>query len=277
MYQIVSINSGLLDIDYHDLIQAIDNKDGTYTCYLKDTATIRPSWKSATQDQFNQAVANLKSINDWNQEKTTEFQTAFAESFTTFQSSALGVLKTYPADAGAVQNMQYYVNLLAANPNKSTVYFKTIEDGKPVLHTRTQFFQVLDDFETFDVNRTTKFDNKIAQVNASPDIPTVQSLVWNDTTPPAAPTGLTATSTVAGQITANWTANSEIDVQIGGSYNLYLTDTTANTATTKTNVVTNSDTLTGLTSGHVYSVAVSAVDSDGNESQQCTPVTVTVM
>jgi hypothetical protein len=50
MYAIVPCQNGMLDIDYHDLIQAIDNGDGTYTVHLKDNATPRESWQLVTEN-----------------------------------------------------------------------------------------------------------------------------------------------------------------------------------------------------------------------------------
>jgi hypothetical protein len=59
MYAIVPCNNGKLDIDYRDLIQAIDNGDGTFTVHLQDTATPRDSWRDATEQDWQNALARI--------------------------------------------------------------------------------------------------------------------------------------------------------------------------------------------------------------------------
>jgi hypothetical protein len=219
-----------------------------------------------TTGQFSPVTPTLDQAK---QNKIAELNTDYQESFTTFQSSALGSVHTYPIDQEAQDNLDKYVQLAAANPNKNTFYFKTLEQGLMV-HTRAQFLQLVDDAEAFEVSQVKKFEAKEAQVNACNTVDQVNSIVWNDTTPPNAPTGLQGTAGT-GQVTLTWTENSEIDVQIGGGYNVYQGSTKVNTSP----ITGTSYTVTGLTSGTSYTFTITAVDSDGNESAHSASVTVT--
>jgi Lamin Tail Domain/Calcineurin-like phosphoesterase len=77
-----------------------------------------------------------------------------------------------------------------------------------------------------------------------------------DTTPPAMPTNLTA-SAGDGEVTLNWTANTEADLN---HYNLYRDGAEIASPTSAT--YTDS----GVTNGTTYSYQVTAVDNAGNES-----------
>lgn len=96
---------------------------------------------------------------------------------------------------------------------------------------------------------------------------TVLRPIVTDTTPPAAPTGLSATAG-SGQVSLNWTPNSESDLS---GYNLYrstspgvvvtLANRVNNTLIAATSFVDNT-----VTGGITYYYVVTAVDSSGNES-----------
>jgi hypothetical protein len=85
-----------------------------------------------------------------------------------------------------------------------------------------------------------------------------------DTTPPAVPTGLTA-SGAKKKVNLNWNDNTEPDL---AGYNVYRATapggpfTKVNTSLVTTSAYTN----TGLTSGTTYYFYVTAVDTTGNES-----------
>jgi hypothetical protein len=85
-----------------------------------------------------------------------------------------------------------------------------------------------------------------------------------DTTPPAAPTGLTATAGKR-KITLNWTANTEPDL---AGYNVYRSSSSTGTYTKlNTSLVTaNTYTNSSLTSGTTWFYRVTAVDTSNNES-----------
>lgn len=59
MYAIVPMVNGELDIDYRDLIHAIDKGDGTYIVHLQDTAPPRESWRDATEQDWRNALARI--------------------------------------------------------------------------------------------------------------------------------------------------------------------------------------------------------------------------
>jgi chitodextrinase len=93
-----------------------------------------------------------------------------------------------------------------------------------------------------------------------------------DTTPPATPTGVTATAGDA-SVSLDWTSNTETDL---AGYNVY--QSTDNTTFTKVNtslITTKPYSITGLTNGTTYYFTVSSVDTSGNESTQSTSVSST--
>lgn len=120
----------------------------------------------------------IKAIEEVKNDKIFELQQSYYAWFTTFQSSALGSLKTYPIDEEAQKNFNDYQNRLIADPNKDSFFFKTVEDGTLVNHTRAQFLQVLEDAEIFKVNQTIKLNDLVKQVNASTTKEEVEAIVW---------------------------------------------------------------------------------------------------
>lgn len=93
-----------------------------------------------------------------------------------------------------------------------------------------------------------------------------------DTILPAVPSGLAGTAGDS-QVSLTWTANSEPDL---AGYNVYSKPTGDPTWVKKNAalVATPSFVVTGLTNGISYDFAVTAVDTEPNESAKCTPITV---
>ncbi|MFO8009156.1 MAG: carbohydrate-binding protein [Candidatus Brocadiia bacterium] len=81
-----------------------------------------------------------------------------------------------------------------------------------------------------------------------------------DTTPPAAPTGLTATAASDSQIDLDWDDNGESDLD---SYNVY-----RDGSQIATGVASSSYSDTGLSASTQYCYTVTAVDTSGNESTE---------
>jgi len=94
-----------------------------------------------------------------------------------------------------------------------------------------------------------------------------------DTTPPAAPTGLTATPGKR-KITLNWTANAEPDL---AGYNVYRSSTSGGTYTLLNgSLVTGTSYVnSGLTSGATWFYRITAVDTSSNESAVSATVSAT--
>ena len=99
-----------------------------------------------------------------------------------------------------------------------------------------------------------------------------------DTMPPAAPTGLQAAAVSSSQIDLTWTANTEADLSY---YNVYRSTTSAGTygkiglAPKGTPGTPPKYSDIGLPSSTTYWYKVTAVDTSGNESLKCTPVSAT--
>ena len=94
-----------------------------------------------------------------------------------------------------------------------------------------------------------------------------------DTTPPAAPTGLTA-SPAKRKINLNWTANGEPDL---AGYNVYRSNSASGTFTKlNSSLVTGTSyTNSGLTSGSTWFYRITAVDTSNNESAPSATVSAT--
>lgn len=94
---------------------------------------------------------------------------------------------------------------------------------------------------------------------------------WGSTpppTPPSVPQNLAAQSTTSNSTTLSWSASTDSNGQVA-SYNIYQNGTKVGSSTTTTY------TATGLTAATTYSFTVTAVDTNGNESAQSTPISVT--
>ena len=98
---------------------------------------------------------------------------------------------------------------------------------------------------------------------------TANAFRGNDTTPPVAPAGLTATGSVA-NITLNWTANTELDL---AGYNVYRATSSAGVYTklnTSGLLTASSYVDTTAAAGATSYYRVTAVDTTGNESTAST-------
>lgn len=120
----------------------------------------------------------IKTLDEIKNEKLQELEQAYYSSFTVFQSDATGTLKTYPINAEAQDNLRDLQQRLIADPNKDSFWFKTIEDGTLVNHTRVQFLQLMEDAESFKVQQTQHFDELVLDWNAATDEATVQAIQW---------------------------------------------------------------------------------------------------
>lgn len=177
MYALVSINSGVLDIDYNTLIRAHQVSPTQAIVQLLDDVIARISWQTKTQTDWDNYTS--PTLDHAKQDKINQLLQSFNSSFQIFQSSALGVLKTYPVDAEAQSNLDRLERRLIADPNKNDFNFKTMEDGTLVLHTRVQFLQLLQDAETFIVQQTKKYDGYVSQVNVATTNDQVNAIVWS--------------------------------------------------------------------------------------------------
>ncbi|MCH7573898.1 MAG: fibronectin type III domain-containing protein [Candidatus Marinimicrobia bacterium] len=107
----------------------------------------------------------------------------------------------------------------------------------------------------------------VARVTST--VPTVA-----DTTPPAIPTGLTATAGDQ-QITLAWSPNSEADFLRYRIYGGTATAPTAQIDSTTAGINDTTATITGLGNGTAYYFRITAVDSTGNESAYSSEVSAT--
>ncbi|MBU7316392.1 glycosyl hydrolase family 18 protein [Paenibacillus oleatilyticus] len=89
----------------------------------------------------------------------------------------------------------------------------------------------------------------------------------NDTTPPTAPTGVSASNVTSSSVTLTWTASTD-NVGVTG-YDVYQGSTLVGS------VATTSYTVTGLTASTSYTFTVKAKDAAGNVSAASNAVTVT--
>src|SRR5262249_9682583 len=101
---------------------------------------------------------------------------------------------------------------------------------------------------------------------------TVNNVV--DTTPPAAPTNLTATSTLRRRATLTWNASTD-NVGVTG-YTVWRSTAQAGPFTQVASVSALTYTNTGLTSGKTYFYYVKAFDAAGNVSAASNTASVTV-
>ncbi len=95
--------------------------------------------------------------------------------------------------------------------------------------------------------------------------------IWGtpDSTPPTAPTALTATGTTTNSVSLSWTASTDniavaaYDIYMNGTYHSTVTGTSAN--------------ISGLTASTTYSFYVIAKDSSGNSSAASNTISVTTL
>lgn len=92
-----------------------------------------------------------------------------------------------------------------------------------------------------------------------------------DTTPPAAPTGLTATLSGSSDALLDWADNTETDLS---HYNVYRSTTSGGpyTKLNASNITSSTYTNAGLSAGTTYYYVVRAVDTNGNESSNSSQI-----
>lgn len=176
MYAIVTANSGELDLNYLDLIAFHRISDTEYICKINDSAELRSTWQIKSQSDWD--AVNAPTLDQVKQSKMAELNQSYQSCFSTFQSNALGTVKTYPINGEAQDNLKDLQQRLIADPNKNNFDFLTMEDGLLVSHTRIQFLELLQDAETFEVTLHNKYRGYANQVTVATDIPTVQSIKW---------------------------------------------------------------------------------------------------
>lgn len=135
---------------------------------------------SQTISKHNEAtISGIRTFQNIKDDKINELTEAYDNAFTTFTSNALGSTKTYPINQEARDKFEEYQNRLIADPNKNSFYFLTIEDGILMQHTRSQFLQLLDDAESFEVTLHNKYRGLINKVNSANDELTVNQVTWS--------------------------------------------------------------------------------------------------
>lgn len=212
-----------------------------------------------TQIQFNQA---LSAKNAW---LTLTFEEKIISGF---PSSADDTQRTYAIDPTSMGKWTgILANINAGNVTGNTLV-KDIKGTKVTL-TPTQFKQfALDGFNYFNNVEQTMW-TKEPQIEACTTQTELDTIGWPNPNPPSIPSGLSGTAGTQ-EVALSWTANTDVTM-IGGSYNVYV-----NGAKNNTSLVTGTTyTVTGLTTGTAYDFSITAVDTDGNESVQCTAISVT--
>ncbi|WP_082420557.1 glycosyl hydrolase family 18 protein [Paenibacillus sp. A3] len=115
---------------------------------------------------------------------------------------------------------------------------------------------------------TVKAKDAAGNVSAASNAVTVKTNgTSNDTTPPTAPTGVSASNVTSSSVTLAWTASTD-NVGVTG-YDVYQGGTLVGS------VATTSYTVTGLTASTSYTFTVKAKDAAGNVSAASNAVTVT--
>lgn len=268
----------------------------TYTQVIDDS--LKPSW--CTDEFHDDDAGAMKAVGDfqgwtylngtWSQYTPTDAeQLATAKNALTkvisdgydadlakgFESSADTTKRTYALigmDATGMTPAQKWASILTLIASGVGQANYTIKDvaGNKVNLTQAQFKTMAADGFAYMNGLEAKRWTKENQRDACQTVADTQAIGWPNPNPPTVPTGLTATAGTA-QATLAWTANTDVTMVDGGGYNVYQGGTMVNTSL----VTTETYTATGLTTGTQYSFTITAVDTDGNESAQCTAVTVT--
>ena len=193
-----------------------------------------------------------------------------------FPSSADGTDRYYAivgTDETGMTPMQKWssvLTMIAAGLGQSSYTIKDI-DGNTVTLTEAEYKTFASDGFAYmnGVIEKTKWV-KEAQIKACTTIAGFDTIGWPNPNPPNVPTGLTATPGT-GEVSLAWTANTDVTMIDGGGYNVYV-----NGAKNNTSLITGTSyTVTSLTSGSSYTFAITAVDTDGNESAQTATVSAT--
>lgn len=192
-----------------------------------------------------------------------------------FPSSADGTSRVYAMsgiDSSGMTPMQKWtgiLTLIAAGMGQTSYTIKDLT-GNTVTLTQAEFKSfAADGFATMNGLEATMWV-KEAQIKACITQAELNTIGWPNPNPPSVPTGLAG---IAGtqEVTLSWAANTDVTMIGSGGYNVYQAGTKVNASL----VTSTTYTASGLTTGTSYSFSISAVDTDGNESAQCAPITVT--
>lgn len=181
----VNLYDGTVDMSYISPIELLYNNKTTSITPSNGVAVLDLSSEAGQFDivctsdiECKTISVNVQSLNFYKQQKMAELEQAYANAFTTFQSSVLGVSKTYPINQEARNKLEELQNRLIADPNKNSFYFITIDDGILVQHTRSQFLQLLDDAEALEITLHNKYRELVNSVESATDITTVNKISW---------------------------------------------------------------------------------------------------
>ncbi|WDL98118.1 XkdW family protein [Alicyclobacillus sp. ALC3] len=188
--------------------------------------------------------------------------TAVTQQLATGFTSTTAGGKVFPLDVFAVAMLAGEYAYLKANSTATPKGLRAL-DGSVWTPTQTEYFSFSDELRTFLGGLEDKQWAKEALIATVSDavIPTV---LWNAPTVPQGLTGMPGGT--SGTVTLTWAGNPDTDL---ASYNVYQDGVKIGSVTT------NSDSITGLTTGTTYTFAVTAVDASGGESVQSVSVSVT--
>lgn len=88
---------------------------------------------------------------------------------------------TYPTNPSAQSNFNGAINAFIANPNKTSVTVETLDVGW-VSHTKSEFYGIYADGDTWKEAQYTQLNNLIAQVKAETTVSGVEAIVWTPAT-----------------------------------------------------------------------------------------------
>lgn len=167
----------VISLDINQVIVGVKNVNNNYVLQENEIET-NLGELGQTRNNDGTFINTSDTLDEVKEQKLNELQQSYYASFVTFQSNALGTIRTYPFDLEAQNNLRDYQNRMIADPNKDNFYFKTIEDATLVLHNRVQFLQLMEDAEMFKVNQTIKINDLINQVNAATTKVEVDTIAW---------------------------------------------------------------------------------------------------
>lgn len=199
MYKIIPCVNGRLDLDYNKgYISAIDVGDGTYIVELPDDTEPRDSWKDATEQDWQKALAKVPplippgdltpeqryAMLDPSRNTLDEYKKAKLELILYWRDNALseGFASQTTGHSyyyGDIDQKQFLKTaaLLNLNPNLAQISFKT-KDAGWVTHTREQILGVINDAAAFELAQVQKQEQLESAVKAATTIDEVNAIVW---------------------------------------------------------------------------------------------------
>lgn len=274
----------------HAVYTIQQNKDGTTTQVL-DTSKL-PAWTTNHFDDTDvdaskalydmvhytyikdawiyTAPTDAEQLATAKDAKRASIQKSFNDAIAAgFASKADDTSRTYPIDDKAITKWTGILSAINAGVAPKSVKVWDINGNSTIL-TQTQYKQFATDGFGYDNQTQQAYGEKQQQIKACKSQSDLDTIGWPNPNPPSVPTGLSATAGTA-EAALTWTTNTDVTMIDGGGYNVYQDGTQVNTSF----VTAATYTATGLTTGTQYSFTITAVDTDGNESAQCTAVTVT--